>query len=172
MTCETFRITRMDGRSNQQVILDAVKGGEPGRVYTYQELADVLSKGTGRSYTIQDVQGIVRQAGPRLSKEQARALQNVATVGYRLAHAGEHCKLALIHTRKSEVQLHRGFELLSNVRMDEMDANQRQAHEGHLLITAALYQNQRMMWKKQQLVETALESLKARVDAIAPVCVV
>ena len=172
MTHETFRIARMDGRSNQQVILDHVKGGEPGTVYSYRELVAALSKGAGHEYSVTEVQGIVRQAGPRLSKEQARALQNVALVGYRLAHASEHTKLALTHTRKSEVQLHRGFELLANVRLDEMDANQRQAHEGHLMITAALYQNQRMMWKKQRLVESALESLKARVDALAPVVAV
>lgn len=168
MSATRFAISRMDGRSNQQVILDHVRGGDPGQVYTYQELAQRLGDGTGRTYAVQSIQQVVRQLGRRLSREQARALVNVPGVGYKLAHANEHASLALVHTRKSEVQLHRGFELLTHVRLDEMDENQRRAHEGHLMITAALYQNQRMIWKKQRAVEEALKSLTARVDAIAP----
>lgn len=161
-----FAIVRLDGRSNQQVILDFVRDHEPGHLYTYDVLAEELGRGTERVYSVQTVQSIVRQCAPRLSKEQARVLRNVPRVGYRLAHASEHVSLALTHTRKSEVQLHRGFEVLSHVRLEEMDENQRKAHEGHLMITGALYQNQRMMWRKQQAVERALSALKARVDAI------
>jgi hypothetical protein len=169
----TFAIMRMDGRSNQQVVLDHVQGGHPGTVYTYSELGKALSDGTDRQYTERDVQAIVRQCAPRLSKEQARALTNVPTVGYKLALASEHSMLAIGHTRKAEAQLHRGVELLTHARFDEMDENQRRAHEGHLMITSALYQNQRLMWKKQCALEkafkTAFASLTERVEAIAQV---
>jgi alkylated DNA nucleotide flippase Atl1 len=165
---DRFAIVRADGRSNQQVLLDFVRDGEPGRVYPYSELAAELGKGTETTYDARSVQQVVRQSAHRLSKEQARVLRSVKTIGYRLAPASEHVALALVHTRRSEVQLRRGFEVLAHVRLDDLDANQRRMHEGHMMITGALYQQQRHLWKKQQAVETALASLTARVDALAP----
>lgn len=161
-----FTIARADGRSNQQVILDLVRDGEPGRVYSYIELGAALADGSDHSYAVASVQGIVRQAKGRLSQEQQRVLRNVSGVGYKLAHANEHATLALDKNRRADVQLRRGLDILRHVRFEEMDPVHRQAHEGQLMVQAALYQNQQALWKRQHNVEKALSKLTERVDAI------
>jgi hypothetical protein len=163
-----FAIARADGRSNSQVILEHLAGAQPGTIYTYDELADVLGRDTGRSYSVEAVRGAVYCAAKRILKEQSRALMNIPGRGYKLAYAVDHAGISTSHVRRSEGQLRRAFDVLRHVRWDEMDENARKAHEGHLMIASALYQNQRLMWKKQRAVETALQSLKERVDAIAP----
>lgn len=166
MSGTKFAVQRMDGRTNAQVLLDHVKDGAAGHVYTYNELRQALSNDTAKVYSVQDVQQIVRMAGTRMSNEQARVLTNVPTVGYKLAQAAEHTMIAGKHARKSSVQLRRGVQILSNVRYEEMDENQRRAHEGHLLITTAMYQSQKSLAKRQRKVEDLIESLTKRVDEL------
>lgn len=154
------KITRSDGRSNGQVLLDLVAGKEPGTVFLYNDLIDILSVGTGKCYTRSDVQRIVTRTCPRMLKEQARALHNVINVGYRVAEASRH--LTLAHDRKSRAdkQLLRGVQVLEHVRWDEMDANQRMAHQGQLLITNALYQSMKSLERRQAKVERAIKQIQ------------
>ncbi len=56
----TFQITRTDGRSNAQVIIDLVCNQEPGRLYTFREIADALGAGSNKVYTVPDVRGAWR----------------------------------------------------------------------------------------------------------------
>jgi len=152
-----FEITRLDGRSNSQVVLDHVKDKPPGTVFSYEELQAALSSGTSRRYSQSDVQSIVTAAYPRLLKEQARALHNVRLVGYRLAPAAHHVVLANGRQAKADKQMLRGLQTLQNVRWDEMDANQRMAHEGQLLVVGALFHQMRALERRQSAIEAAIK---------------
>ena len=110
-----FKITRADGRSNAQVILDYVKDKPAGEVFKYEDLQAALSGGSNHAYRIIEVQGIATKLYPRLLKEHARALHNVRNVGYRLAPAGYHVVLANDRKSKADKQMLRGVQTLQNV---------------------------------------------------------
>lgn len=133
----TFEITRTDGRSNQQVLIDTVKNEEPGRLFTYDELKQAL----GFDSRVR-VQRTVIAAQHRLLKEFCRTLDNVRGEGYRIAKASEHTRIASSRKRRAENQLRRGLHVLRNVRWEEMDADARAAHEGTLMVSEALYRIQ------------------------------
>jgi hypothetical protein len=163
-----FAISRRDGRSNQQVVLDLVSGAEPGTLYTYDALGAALRVGTDQEFPRRRVHGIVRSALKRLLIEQERTLPNVRGVGYKLAHATEHMSLALARRRRADSQLRMGMRLLQHVRWTEMDPNARTAHMGMLMVTEALYRNQQALERRQANVEDVLARLKSRLDTVAP----
>jgi len=146
-----FAVTRHDGRSDGQVVLDLVDGAEPGRVFTFAEIAAALMEGTGREYGVPEVRGAVGRAHVRMLKEQARVLHSVRCVGYRVAEAREHHRLARHRRHRAGVQLRRGLQVLQNVRWEEMDRESRVAHEGQLLVSLA--------------VAGAVQQLERRVDS-------
>lgn len=154
-----FKISRADGKSHSQVILDFVKNAPPGTVFSYEDLADVLSVGMHRTFSIPEVQRIVTSSCPRMLKEQARTLHNIRHTGYRLAPAAYHLALARDRTSKADRQMLRGVQILQNVRWDEMDANQRLAHEGQLLISGALHQQIKALERRQSTVEAAIKKI-------------
>lgn len=160
MNTPRFVITRADGRSNTQVVLDYVKNAEPGHQFTYRELGVALSEGTDRDYTVPAVQSVVRSSLRALEREWKRTLQNVPRVGYRVALAREHMGLALVRRERADSQLRKGLSVLENVRYDEMDENTRRAHEGHLMVTAALVANQIALNKRMTRIEELLGDLK------------
>jgi hypothetical protein len=157
MSAAPFTIARADGRSNAQVIIDLVKDDEPGAIYRYDRLIEVLSSGMKRVYDLRSVQGIVRNSRPRLLRELQRALRNLPGTGYRLVHANEQRSVAMIHTRKSDVQQKTAVQLLQNVRWDEMDANNRQAHQGVLMIVSAIYSQQKGFEKRLRAIEDVIK---------------
>lgn len=161
-----FASTRSDGRSHVQVVLDYVAGGEPGRLYTYDELGAVLTAGADHAFTRRDISRVVASSYARLLKEQQRAIRNVRGQGYRLALACEHNQLALSRKRRSDVQLRQGLRTLQNVRWSELDPAARQAHEGTLLVIGALWEQQRAMVKRQTAVEQAIADLTQRVSGL------
>lgn len=150
-----FAISRQDGRSNAQVLIDYVKAGEAGRVFSYEELQAELSAGTDREFSVGDVQGVVVEAGRRLLSEHCIALDNIRNTGYRIAPAADHSRLALTRTRKADLQIKRGMSLLKNVRWDEMDANARTAHEGMLLVMSSFHGQQQAFDKRLRSLERA-----------------
>lgn len=155
-----FRISRCDGRSNGQVILDLVKDEKPGTVFSYQQLSDALSAGTGKRYARNEVQRIVVATCPRMLKEQARTLHNIENKGYQIAPADYHMTLAHDRKGRADKQMLRGVQLLENVKWDEMDSNQRLAHQGQLLVMSALYQNQKALERRQVAIEKAILQVK------------
>lgn len=154
-----FEITRLDGRSNARVLLDHLQRGEPGQTYTFDELANVLSEGTDRTYSRIEVRRITAATYDRLLAEQQRALHNVRGIGYRLAPAGEHNRLAMDRKKRADVQLERGVNTLRNVRWDELDPESRKAHEGTLLVMSALHQQQVSMERRQRKIEETIRRL-------------
>ena len=161
---DSFKITRADGRSNAEVILDHVKGKPAGTVFSYEDLAAALSDGSSKTYGIAEVRGVAAKIYPRLLKEQARALHCVRNIGYRLAPASFHVTLAEGRQSKADRQMLRGVQTLQHVRWDEMDSNQRMAHEGHLLITSALYNQMQALARRQDRIEESLVRLKSRTE--------
>lgn len=159
MTTTPFAISRADGRSNAQVVLDYVKDGEPGRIYPFAELSEALRVGTIREYPVSAVRAIVAGVCERLSKEQQRALHSIRGVGYRLALAIEHRGLALSRRRRANVQQRREVQLLENVKWAEMDEQSRKIHEATLVLVVGLYQNQRALNRRLTAVEDAIRGL-------------
>lgn len=156
----TFTIRRQDGRSDAQVVIDLVEGGEPGRVYTYEEFAAALQAGTTRTYDQRAIGAAVRRAFRRLLQTKARTLHAVPNMGYRLAPATDHNRLAVARTQKAEAQTARGYLILNHVRWEEMDPQARLAHEGTLLIVGAMYQQQKALDKRLRALEDAIKGRK------------
>lgn len=155
----SFPITRADGRSNTQVILDQVKDKPAGTAFSYEEFAAALGAGDTRAYSAAEVCRIVTAAQARLLKEQARTLHNIRRFGYRIAPAAYHIVLASDRKHRADRQLLRGLRTLEHVRWDELDANQRMAHEGQLLITGALVQQMQALERRQAAIEKAIRNL-------------
>lgn len=160
------KISRLDGRSNGQVILDLVANQAPGTLFSYSDLIAALSAGADKHYARAEVQRIITKTCPRMLKEQARTLHNVPNIGYRIAEAAYH--LTLAHDRKSRAdqQMLRGVQVLEHVRWDEMDSNQRLAHEGQLLIVGALYQSMKALERRQLAVEQAIKKNQSMGNAV------
>lgn len=163
---EMFVISRSDGRSNSQVVIDYVTQRPPGTVITYEQLGTALGQGTVRKYGREDVQGIVTSANPRLLREHKRSMQNIRGVGYRIAEAKDHVELSLVRRRRADIQMKAGRELLRNVHWEELDPMQRKIHEGHLMITEALWRNQLELLGRQKKTDVLIESLTQRVEAL------
>ena len=157
-----FVITRADGRSNTQVILDLVRPVEPGHTFTFDALSDALSEGTNRRYERDDVRKIVGTAFNKLSSELRRALHPIRNVGYRVSPADGHRELALIRKDRADLQMKRGLMTLRNVRWEEMGAEERKAHEGTLMLVGALYEQQRAMERRQSNIEDAIRNMMKR----------
>jgi hypothetical protein len=161
MSAGRFRVTRIDGRSNTDVIVDYIKNGEPGRIYGYDELIGALNVGATHSYTLRHLQQIVASGYDRIVKRTERVLQAIPTIGYRLAHANEHGRLAVRRTQKADVQMRHAVLTLENVRWSEMEEQTRKAHEATLMILSGVYQQQKAMDKRLRAVEQSIQEIRA-----------
>lgn len=163
----SFAIARKDGRSNSDVVVELVKGAQPGHLFEYEDLCKALNEGTDRTYKRKEIQGAVHSAANRLLQEQKRVLECVKTVGYKVALASDHNRLATGRARKADVQMKLGLKTIQNVRWDEMTENERKLAEGTLLVFGAIYQQQQSMEKRISAVEKAIAVSKAG-DSSAP----
>jgi hypothetical protein len=159
-----FQTTRLDGRSNSQVIIDLVKADEPGTIYTYDVLRTALNEKSTKSYDVSEAQAAVRNANSRLLREQSRVLRCVIRTGYKLALANEHAPLALDRRRRGNRQYQRGLELLENVRLEELDENARNLHVGHMMITKAVIEHLGALTKRQAASDEIIKKLAERQD--------
>ena len=152
-----FAITRTDGRSNQQVLIDAVATSKPGTVFTYDQLQDILGLDSKER-----TRAVVIAAQHRLLREFSRTLENVRGTGYRMVDASEHCRLAHGRKRRADNQLRRGLHILRHVRWEELSDEARKAHQGTLMISEALYRVQRSHESRLARIEDAIR--KAGID--------
>lgn len=159
-----FTITRLNGKSNQQVILDLIGDSEPGTLITYEEFADALALDSNTTYGRQEVQCCVRQANRRLRRERQRTLRTVKNFGYKVAFANEHGELASRHGRKANRQMELSMEILENARVDEMTEQQRLLHSHQLEINSQLYREMRRQRRDHQTLVKAFCTLSQRVD--------
>lgn len=157
MKSNQFKIKRADGRSDAQVLIDNTKNLNPGDKVSFDEIIRWLENGCTKEYTIPDARGVVYRAEHRLLSEQSRAFINVRGYGYKIAHAAEHSMIARNRKEKSDILLKKGMHTLKNVRWDEMDANQKAAHEGTILVIGALMAAQDSMKERQDRMEDLLK---------------
>ncbi len=162
----TITKRRTDGRSNQQVIADHVSRHEPGRVFTYDELACVLADGTDREFTKEDVQHVVWLSKPQMLAKYKRTLTNVSKVGYRLAHAREHTGIADGHTKKGSRQMRRALATMEHARTDEMTQVEREIHNAQLTINNHLYYTVQRIQSRQDHHGDIIARLAAKVDQL------
>lgn len=155
-----FKVARDDGRTDAQVVIDLVKDGTAGTLYTHDQIVAALSVGATREYTQHDVSGAVGRANKRLLREYQRRLHVVTGMGYRLAPASEHMALANGDRRRADTQLRKGLETLRHVRWDELEPEARKAHEGHLMVTEALYQAQAAQDRRLRAVEQVIRGMR------------
>lgn len=146
-----FEIKRPDGRSHQQVLIDAVAGAEPGTMFTYVQLQMVLG-----FKTKERTRAVVLAAQHRLLKEHNRTLENVRGEGYRMAKANDHTRIANGRKRRADVQLRKGLHVLRHVRWEELDEESRKAHQGTLMVTEALYRIQASQESRLRKIEEAI----------------
>jgi hypothetical protein len=161
-----FQITRADGRSNADVLVSLAMTADPGHTYSYAELAAALSAGTDREWDTKRVQSAVRSAATRLLREVQRVFYPVTGVGYRLSHASDHSRLALVRERKSQRQLVSAVRVLQHTKMDELTPAQRTLHEAHLTVTVAIGQQVSYLSRKQKTQDAAIDALLTRVEKL------
>jgi hypothetical protein len=161
-----FTASRADGRSNTDVLIALVRDADPGHTYTYAELTAALAAGTDREWTMQQIQAAVRQSRRRTLKEVQRRLDPVIGIGYRLSHAADHSRLALVHERKSQRQLQAAIATLRETRMDELTAPQRSLHEAHLTVTVAIGRQVQYLSRKSHAQDAAIDALISRVERL------
>jgi len=157
MSLQLFATSRTDGRTDSEVLIDLVREAQPETIFTFDELGEALSKGTSKTFDKQAVQAVVSRSVLRLAKETQRALYNIRGVGYRVAAASEHSRLANHRKRRSDRQLTKGLAILQNVRWDEMDQNQRNAHQAQLMILQAVVTNQISLNRRMSRIEEAIK---------------
>lgn len=157
-----FAITRADGRSNTEVLIDTVGDTPPGTIHRYEDLAAALAVGASHSYSIAQVQRIVACGLRQLGRRCKRTLECIPGVGYRVAYAREHLGLAVRRQDRANSQLRKGLSLLQDVRFEEMDANTRKAHEAQLLIVSSIYQQQTALEARLSRNEQAIADLLSR----------
>ena len=155
-----FAITRPDGRSHSQVLLDHVRPHEPGHIFTYDELIGVLSDTTDHTQTVENVQRIVQATQKRLLRQQQRTLKAQTSVGYQLAYACEQMGLSGDRSKRSMNQLEMARLLLEEVRWDELDPNAKKAHQGMLLVMQGFWGQLNGHEQRIRKIERALDAAR------------
>lgn len=155
----SFVISRPDGRSNQQVVIDEVADKAPGTIFTFDELASVLGTGVEREFDRTTITAVVCQANRRLLREHARRLFNVRGKGYKLSHGNEHIVLASGDSRRAAKQQAKALLTLQNARWDEMDPTVREVTLAHLTLTASVIANQQALEGRMARVEDAIRKI-------------
>lgn len=156
-----FAITRPDGRSNADVVCDLVSAAPVGHVFDYDSLAEALSH-PEKTFGRRDVLAAISKIQSKISKTTKRALRNVRGTGYRICQASEHREVANWRRDRAAKQIERGVVVLRNVRWDELNEQQRLAHEGTLLLMSGLSAQQKAQESRidrlEALIQTAIKN--------------
>lgn len=161
-----FAPSRDDGRSDRQVIYEAIRDAVPGQVFDYATLAAALQVGVSEPITQERVGSAARAANRLLLREKQRAIEVVKGVGYRVAAAEEHLGLAVSRRHRAETNIRRGIELLRNCRTEELSDVQRNLHEGQFLIMSGVYQAVRYANSRIDRHQKVLQVLTERVERL------
>jgi signal transduction histidine kinase len=167
--CEPIMSRRVDGRSNQEVLVDyaiAASQDRPDHVFTYGDLSKALGVGVDRMFSREDVQQVVRLAKPLMLTLHKRTFTNMPNVGYRLARASDHQAIAKAHTRRASRQVRHALLTMENARVDELTDAERELHNAQLTINRRLYEEQRRIVARQQRQDDLIAQLASRVDQL------
>lgn len=161
-----FEVSRADGRSDRQVVLDMAEGLDPGALLSYAELIEELQSGRDGEMDRHKAASAVRSANHALLSERQRYLRNVRGVGYRVCRADEHLPVAIDKKRTATRRLKESVGILRHTRLDELTSEQRALHQGQLLIASALVQHATEANRRLNATERAIAGLTARVDSL------
>lgn len=157
-----FNVTRIDGRSDSEVICGLVSSLRPGEIIPYDVLSLALSAGASRQFDRADVCSAMARSRLSIAKRLKRVMRCVRGVGYRVAEAHEHQIVAHERKGKADRQMLMGLQALQHVDWDAMDENHRRAHEGMHLILSAIVNNQRSLERRQKSIESLVNDLVRR----------
>lgn len=160
----TFTVSRPNGKSSQQVIIELVSEAEPGTVFDYDQFTKSLVYPGSGPFDRKRVQQIVRLTNKRLLREFKRLLRPVNGIGYTIAFAKDHVELAEQRNRKSVRQIKWAVDTLDNVRLDEMTDQQRAVHLGQQIINKELLTVQRRILRQQKQQSRVIANLTSRVE--------
>ncbi len=132
---------RADGRSNDQVLLNLFDKAEPGRTYTYEEIAAALNVGMTRAHTVREVQSACAKARKVILEQQGRAIISVRKVGYRIAYSIEHSPIALDKKRRADRQLDKGLLTAKYVHRNELSQEERLTLDGTVIVLSSVREN-------------------------------
>ena len=165
---ELFTASRLDGRSDRQVIYDAIHLAPPETLYSDDQLRAILGEGLKATLTISvgRIYGAVASANKPLLQKQRRYLQRMKGYGYRLVRSDEHLPIAIGKKGIAENYLRRGLEILKNTRLDELEEPQRSLHAGQLMVMAGIYQVVRYSERRHAEQEQAIEDLRTRIASL------
>jgi hypothetical protein len=159
-----FRISRADGRSDAEVVMDVVAANQPGSVIPYEELQQALSFGSSRYFDRTAVSGAINRSVAMIAKRLNRVVRCVRGVGYKVAEAGEHQAVAHMRKSRADTQMRRGLLALEYVDWSAMDENSRKAHEGTLLLLSSMMHAQRSLERRQDQADALIRKLICRKD--------
>jgi hypothetical protein len=159
MHMKPFEPTRPNGKSDRRLVVELVRDADPGTLFDFKTLTSALQWGTTREINRRVITAAVTAANRTLLVEQKRILHSIAGVGYRLAHANDHTRLADGRKARAHAQLQWAVDTLAHVRWDEMDPNVRAAHEAQLMIVAAHHQALSALKRTQDRHEQILRQL-------------
>lgn len=155
-----FTPQRSDGRSDRQVIFDLVESASPETVFEYDDLIAELEAGVDTEVERPRVYTAVRLANKLLLAERRRYLRVVRGTGYRVIRADEHVDVAMQRKDSATDRLRQGLAVLQQVRMEELDENQRKLHQGQMMVMGALYDAMVYSDRRHARTEAVIESIK------------
>jgi len=162
MKRDRFESSRASGKSNSQVVFDAVADAEHGAMFTFENLNKALMAGSFREndYSNADVAGIVRRANRRLLREKNRMLRSVKGRGYVIAHPDDHHELCLMKKHEGDRKLKLAFDIVRHADYGSMSPEIRKVTQGTLILVGALYQRQRQLEMRQDKLEQIIEEIR------------
>jgi len=161
-----FKASHPDGRSDRQVIFDAVHEDEPDAVYPYDELIALLAEDLEVEVERPRAQAAVRSANRTLLEERKRYLRVVPGQGYRMIRSDEHLTVAIKRRQTAQKNIKEGLRVLRHTDLSELSGTQRQLHEGYMLTQVGVLQFMQHSEKKQSAQQDAIDSLKTRVEQL------
>jgi hypothetical protein len=162
-----FAASREDGRSDPQVLFDAVCDADTEAIFTYGYIAEVLKEGlNGTTITKSRVYQAVTPTNKMLLRERRKYLGVVRMVGYRIIRSDEHLPTAIRKKTTAEGYLSRGLMILENTDMAELTTAHRNLHEGQMMVIAGVTQAIRASEKRHAEQEQAISALKTRVEKL------
>lgn len=110
-------------KARWRIIYDLLKSAAIGEVVGYDAMIDAVGEGVDRAA----VQMAARKAIQELERVDKRTAAAVPNEGYRIAQAAEHVALAERHNRKARTQIRRGYSRATNVDLNAVNTETRNA---------------------------------------------
>lgn len=150
-----------DGRAVWRSLYDLLRHVPVGQTVTYE----VLEARIGR--TRAGVQSSMGRAAQELLRVDKHAVVSVRDVGYRVVSAAEHLDIARDRQRRSHRELKRGRDVVTNVDLNGLDAEVRDAFDRVTQAFAIQLDYARRLGVRSDRLEQQLNAIHPKVDRTA-----